>query len=100
MQICVSKGGLTAQLPARTTIIAAANPIGGRYCRAKSLQENLKMSAALFSRFDLVFALLDEADEDRDHKLSEHVMGVHCPGVTLNHDRCHVALHFGSELRA
>jgi DNA helicase MCM8 len=67
-------------MPARTAVIAAANPIGGTYCRAKSLKDNVKMSSALFSRFDLVFAMLDEADEEGDFKLSEHVMSVHCAG--------------------
>ena len=83
VQISVAKGGLTAILPARTTILAAANPAGGRYCHAKTLQENVKMRPALFSRFDLVFRMLDTADEDADAKLSEHVMGVHCRGARL-----------------
>jgi DNA replicative helicase MCM subunit Mcm2 (Cdc46/Mcm family) len=80
MQVCAAKAGLTARMPARTAVIAAANPIGGTYCRAKSLKENVKMSVALFSRFDLVFAMLDEANEEGDFKLSEHVMSVHCVG--------------------
>ena len=78
-------------MPARATVIAAANPNGGRYSRAKTLQENLKLSAALYSRFDLVFAMLDEADEEKDYLLSEHVMGVHCPGAlrcTSSHSPC------------
>ena len=64
-------------MPARTTVIAATNPKGGTYCRAKSMQENLKMSSALFSRFDLVFAMVDDADEQADKRLSEHVMSAH-----------------------
>ena len=87
-------------LPARTTVIAAANPVGGHYklsalqlyplsprlrlisdtwfrvSRAKTVSENIKLSTALLSRFDLVFILLDSPDEQRDRFLSEHVLAV------------------------
>lgn len=56
----VAKGGVVCSLPAHSTIIAAANPAGGHYNRTKSLIENLRMSAPLLSRFDLVFILLDK----------------------------------------
>lgn len=69
-------------MPARTTVLAACNPTGGTYCRAKSMQENAKMSAALFSRFDLVFAMLDDADAEADLNLSEHVLRAHCTGTS------------------
>ncbi|TYK25105.1 putative DNA helicase MCM8 isoform X1 [Cucumis melo var. makuwa] len=75
-QQCVSiaKAGLVASLSARTSILAAANPVGGHYNRAKTVNENLKMSAALLSRFDLVFILLDKPDEFLDKRVSEHIM--------------------------
>ena len=80
VQVCSAKGALTARMPARTTVIAAANPTGGVYTRAKSLQENAKMSSALFSRFDLTFGMTDDADAEQDQHLSAHVMRVHCKG--------------------
>ena len=55
--ISITKSGIIANLPARTSILAAANPVGGHYNRAKSVSENLKMSSALLSRFDLGRAL-------------------------------------------
>ncbi|KAL0555510.1 hypothetical protein IC582_009458 [Cucumis melo] len=78
-QQCVSiaKAGLVASLSARTSILAAANPVGGHYNRAKTVNENLKMSAALLSRFDLVFILLDKPDEFLDKRVSEHIMSLH-----------------------
>ena len=51
--ISITKSGIIANLPARTSILAAANPVGGHYNRAKTVSENLKMSSALLSRFDL-----------------------------------------------
>ncbi|XP_038903978.1 probable DNA helicase MCM8 isoform X1 [Benincasa hispida] len=78
-QQCVSiaKAGLVASLSARTSILAAANPVGGHYNRAKTVNENLKMSAALLSRFDLVFILLDKPDEFLDKRVSEHIISLH-----------------------
>lgn len=75
--ISIAKAGIVANLNARTSVIAAANPSGGHYNRSRSVSENLKMKAALLSRFDLVFVLLDRPDEERDRLLSEHVMNVH-----------------------
>lgn len=75
--VSVAKAGLVASLSARTSVLAAANPVGGHYNRAKTVNENLKMSAALLSRFDLVFVLLDKPDELLDKRVSEHIMSLH-----------------------
>ncbi|GAB2210512.1 hypothetical protein Droror1_Dr00015779 [Drosera rotundifolia] len=75
--VSVAKAGLIASLSARTSILAAANPVGGHYNRAKTVNENLKMSAALLSSFDLVFILLDKPDEHLDKRVSEHIMSLH-----------------------
>lgn len=71
----VAKAGVVCALPARTSILAAANPVGGHYCRERSVVENLKMDAALLSRFDLIFLLLDRPNPEMDKVLSEHVLG-------------------------
>ena len=76
-EVSVAKAGLVASLPARTSIVAAANPTGGHFDRGKALQENLRLSPAMLSRFDLAFALLDRPDELLDRALSEHVMALH-----------------------
>ena len=38
--ISICKAGVKATLNARTSVLAAANPIGGRYDRTKSLKVN------------------------------------------------------------
>ena len=76
-QISVAKAGVVCTLPARTAIIAAANPVGGHYTRSKTVAENLKMGSALLSRFDLVFILIDKPDEEQDQRLTEHVIALH-----------------------
>ncbi|XP_031268309.1 probable DNA helicase MCM8 isoform X1 [Pistacia vera] len=75
--VSVAKAGLVASLSARTSVLAAANPVGGHYNRAKTVNENLKMSAALLSRFDLAFILLDKPDELLDKRVSDHIMSLH-----------------------
>lgn len=54
---------------ARTSILAAANPIGGRYDRTKSLAKNITLTLPLMSRFDLFFILVDECNEVRGSPL-------------------------------
>ncbi|CAN0881363.1 Probable DNA helicase MCM8, partial [Linum grandiflorum] len=75
--VSVAKAGLLASLSARTSVLAAANPVGGHYNRAKTVNENLRMSAALLTRFDLVFILLDKHDEVLDKRLSDHIISLH-----------------------
>lgn len=74
--VSVAKSGVICTLPARTSVIAAANPVGGHYNKSKSVSENLKMNGALLSRFDLVFILLDKPDAKMDEFLSNHIMKV------------------------
>jgi len=75
--ISIAKAGITTSLNARTAILAAANPAYGRYNPARPPLENINLPAALLSRFDLLFLLLDKADPIRDRELAEHVTHVH-----------------------
>ncbi len=61
--ILITKAGVKATLNARTSILAAANPIGGRYDRSKSLKMNIQLTAPIMSRFDLFFIIVDECNE-------------------------------------
>ncbi|XP_075223070.1 DNA helicase MCM8-like [Lycorma delicatula] len=75
--ISISKAGVICTLPARTSILAAANPVCGHYNRAKTVAENLRLGSALLSRFDLVFILQDRPNEHLDILLSEHVIALY-----------------------
>lgn len=79
--ISIAKAGIVCSLPARASILAAANPVGGHYNKGKTVSENIKMNTALLSRFDLVFILMDKPDEELDCLLSEHVMANHGGGM-------------------
>lgn len=75
--ISISKAGITTTLNARTSILAAANPIYGRYNTKISPNENINLPAALLSRFDILFLILDKPSLENDIKLAEHVSYVH-----------------------
>ena len=82
--VSIAKSGIVCSFPTRTTILAAANPINGRFNKSKTILQNLKMSPPLLSRFDLVFLLLDEPNEHIDDLLSKHVMSFHKGLNTMN----------------
>ena len=75
--ISIAKAGIQATLNARTSILAAANPVGGRYNRKTTLRANINMSAPIMSRFDLFFVVLDECNEQVDDHLARHIVAIH-----------------------
>jgi DNA replication licensing factor MCM7 len=75
--ISISKAGITTTLNARTSILAAANPLYGRYNPRVSPVENINLPAALLSRFDILFLILDQPSRDADEELARHVTHVH-----------------------
>ena len=75
--VSIAKAGITTTLNARTSVLAAANPAWGRYDMRRSPAENIAMPAALLSRFDLLWLILDRADEESDTALAQHILHVH-----------------------
>ncbi|XP_032781435.2 LOW QUALITY PROTEIN: zygotic DNA replication licensing factor mcm6 [Daphnia magna] len=75
--ISITKAGVKATLNARASILAAANPIGGRYDRTKSLKQNVMMTAPIMSRFDLFFILVDECNEVVDYSIARSIVDLH-----------------------
>ena len=72
-QISISKAGINATLPASTTILAAANPEDGRFDTYSSIAGQVGLNPVLLSRFDLMFTLTDEPDEDHDREIAQHM---------------------------
>lgn len=75
--ISISKAGITTTLNARTSILAAANPLYGRYNPRISPVDNINLPAALLSRFDVLFLMLDQPSREADEELAQHVTHVH-----------------------
>lgn len=75
--VSISKAGLTTMLNARSSVLAAANPVSGRFKHSKSFEENVRFPTSLLSRFDLTFLLLDTPSVQSDLALAKHVTYVH-----------------------
>ena len=75
--VSIAKAGITTTLNARSSVLAAANPIYGRYNKKLSASQNINLPNALLSRFDLLFLLLDIANYEKDEALARHVTYVH-----------------------
>nr|PVC49749.1 DNA replication licensing factor [Theileria orientalis] len=71
-RVSVAKSGHVTTLKADSSVLAAANPLNGVYDVKKSVMVNLNLPAALLTRFDLQFLMLDEYDQNYDYQLSIH----------------------------
>ncbi len=102
--ISISKAGISTTLNARTSILAAANPVYGRYNTRLSAVENINLPAALLSRFDIMFLLLDTPSRERDSRLAKHVTYVHMhsrhPDLDLGGDAGPSVVFSPDEVRA
>ncbi|KAH7033402.1 MCM2/3/5 family-domain-containing protein [Microdochium trichocladiopsis] len=81
--ISIAKAGITTILNARTSVLAAANPIFGRYDDMKTPGENIDFQTTILSRFDMIFIVRDEHSRDKDERMAKHVMGIHMGGRGL-----------------
>ncbi|KAF9813382.1 hypothetical protein IEO21_05616 [Rhodonia placenta] len=75
--VSIAKAGIITTLNARTSILAAANPIGSKYNRNDTITKNIDLPPTLISRFDLLYLVLDEVDEALDRRLAQHLVGLY-----------------------
>ncbi|PKA59683.1 Protein PROLIFERA [Apostasia shenzhenica] len=75
--VSIAKAGIIASLNARTSVLACANPSGSRYNPRLSVIENIHLPPTLLSRFDLIYLILDKADEQTDRRLAKHIVALH-----------------------
>ncbi|CAH8584752.1 unnamed protein product [Schistosoma mattheei] len=80
--LSIAKAGILCQLHARTSILAAANPIGSKWDPSKTIIDNIQLPHTLLSRFDLIFLILDPQDEVYDTRLARHLVGLYYRGTT------------------
>jgi len=73
----IAKGGIVATLNARTSILAAANPMFGKYDPFKNLTENVNLPIPLLTRFDLVFVVRDIPSQEKDRQIAQHILSQH-----------------------
>ena len=79
--ISISKAGIVTSLQARCSVIAAANPIGGRYDSSSTLSDNVELTDPILQRFDILCVLQDVVDPVSDERLAQFVTGSHMRSV-------------------
>ena len=76
--VTIAKGGIYATLNARTAILAACNPVLGRYNPFQNLTENIgTLPIPLLTRFDVIFVFRDQPSPAEDERLASHILAVH-----------------------
>jgi len=78
----IAKGGIVATLNARTSILAAANPMYGKYDPFKNITENVNLPIPLLTRFDLIFVVRDIPTKEKDESIARHIIELHTPQGT------------------
>jgi len=85
--ISISKAGIVTTLKARCSVIAAANPIGGRYDPSMTFSENVDLTEPILSRFDILCVVRDTVDAVADEHLARFVVGSHMRSHPLADDK-------------
>ncbi|KAJ1812905.1 MCM DNA helicase complex subunit, partial [Coemansia sp. RSA 2598] len=75
--ISISKAGIVTSLQARCSVLAAANPIGGRYRPQLPFSQNVELTEPILSRFDVLCVVRDEVDPVKDEMLGRFVVQSH-----------------------
>uniref|UniRef100_A0A672GWI1 DNA replication licensing factor MCM5 n=1 Tax=Salarias fasciatus TaxID=181472 RepID=A0A672GWI1_SALFA len=79
--ISIAKAGITTTLNSRCSVLAAANSVFGRWDDTKG-EDNIDFMPTILSRFDMIFIIKDQHDQQRDMTLARHVMNVHLSAQT------------------
>lgn len=85
--ISISKAGIVTSLQARCAVMAAANPIGGRYDPSFAFSENVELTDPILQRFDILCVLQDTVDPVVDEKLATFVVNSHFKSHPDNQNR-------------
>jgi len=75
--VSVAKAGIVCTLNARTSVLAAANPVNSKYDAKRSVVENINLPPSLLSRFDLIYLVLDKPNEETDTQLALHLVALY-----------------------
>ncbi|XP_014218789.1 DNA replication licensing factor Mcm2 [Copidosoma floridanum] len=85
--ISISKAGIVTSLNARCAVIAASNPIGGRYDPSMTFSQNVELTDPIISRFDILCIVKDEVDPMQDRHLANFVVNSHIRHHPTNSER-------------
>jgi DNA replication licensing factor MCM5 len=80
--ISIAKAGITTILNSRCSVLAAANPLFGRYDDLKHASEQIDFQTSILSRFDSIFIVRDIRQDGVDKAIAGHVLRLH-----MQHDQ-------------
>ncbi len=75
--VTISKANIHATLRSETTVLAAGNPKLGRFDPYTPIPQQIDISPALLSRFDIIFILRDLPNKNQDEAIASHVLQEH-----------------------
>lgn len=75
--VTISKANIHATLRAETTVLAAGNPKLGRFDPYTPIPNQIDISPALLSRFDIIFIIRDLPNKEQDEAIATHVLEEH-----------------------
>jgi DNA replication licensing factor MCM5 len=75
--ISVAKAGITTRLNSKTSVLAAANPIFGRYDDLKEISDQIELQSTILSRFDCIFVVRDLNTMENNERVANHILDIH-----------------------
>ena len=75
--LTITKSNINCKFPANISLLAAANPIFGNWNLKKSVDVNVNLQPSLFSRFDIIWLLIDNRNKEYDKKLARQIASIH-----------------------
>jgi replicative DNA helicase Mcm len=75
--VTISKANIQATLRSETSVLAAGNPKLGRFDPLIPIPQQINISPALLSRFDVIFILRDMPNRSQDEAIARHVLQEH-----------------------
>jgi len=91
--ISVAKAGITTILNSRTSVLAAANPIFGKYDDLKQISDQIDLQTTILSRFDCIFIVKDLRNERNDKRIADHILNLHM-GNNMDLEESEVDINF------
>ena len=82
--ININKAGISSSMPTRCAVLAAANPKRGRFHLKRdneTYNDQIDLSPALISRFDIIWLLTDDAQKRRDSRIGRYILSAKEKGI-------------------
>jgi DNA replication licensing factor MCM5 len=84
--ISVAKAGITTRLNSRTSVLAAANPLFGKFDELKMIDEQIELKSTILSRFDCIFIVRDINNPEINERIASHILDIHQGKALKNTD--------------